>query len=201
MCAQNKLTCSSYTHPSALQIHSIFKHHSRIVCSAKQNYIPLMPKIAPEAGSTLCWETASVYTWEKDSEAVWLTAEWTKAIQTERTTEDWQVSKQTDTCPHAHASYWIRRRKYWQTPAPHKTLPSVRSLPKHYHHHHTHAQLSQGFRETKEVVGAPEASGKTLEKLSGAAGFMLRCYLGLCRETGFDVLSHRQQAEGNRLVK
>lgn len=29
------------------------------------------------------------------------------------TTEDWQVSKQTDTCPHTHASRCIRRRKHW----------------------------------------------------------------------------------------
>jgi len=49
-------------------------------------------------------------------------------------------------------------------------------------------------------VGAPEGSGKTLEKLSRAAGFIC-CYLRLCRETAFDVLSHRLQARGNRLVK
>lgn len=170
------------------------------MCSTKQNVLTMLQKKKKKKqdSNSLGWETASVYTWAKHSKAVWLTAEWTTAIQTARTTEDWQVSKQTDTCLHAHASRWIRRGKHWQTPAPHKLyLWCAASKTAN----RTHAHLSQGFRETKEVVGAPEGSGKTLEKLSRAAGFMLRCYLRLCRETAFDVLSHRLQARGNRLVK
>lgn len=141
-----------------------------------------------------------LYTWAKHSKAVWLTAEWTAAIQTERTTEDWQVSKQTDTCTHTHASRWIRQ-EILANAGTTQALPSKAYSAQPAKHHHTHAHLSQGARQTKEVVGAPEGIGKTLEKLSGAAGFMLCCYLRVCRETSFDVLSHRLRARGNRLVK
>lgn len=155
-----------------------------------------MAKNVAQDSSSLIWETSSVYMSEKQQSSL----AYSRMNSSYPDGEDNRglAGQQTNRHVPAHTCLSLdKTEEILANAGTTQTLPRVRSLPNTT----AHAHLSQGSRQTKEVVGAPEGSGKTLEKLSGAAGFMLRCYLRLCRETSFDVLSHRLQARGNGLVK
>lgn len=67
---------------------------------------------------------------------------------------------------HGSISRWRKLKKCWLSP--HKLyLGCTASQPPNAH---THIHLSWGFRKTKEGVGMPEASGKTLESLTEQQG-------------------------------
>ncbi len=82
------------------------------------------------------------------------------------------AGQQTNRHVHAHTSLSLdKTEEILANAGTTQTLPRKAYSTQPAKHHRTHAHLSQGSRQTKEVVGAPEGIGKTLEKLSGAAGF------------------------------